>query len=137
MLVPMPGRGLRRVACPLPGPLPWRLLAGALLALGVGACGGGPGVPIPGLGTVSVVNQTDLGSAPLTVAEFYLAPAGASDPGPNRLPIPVPPGGVVIIGLFPEGDYDAVAVLEGGGQINFPTTAVRAEQPTDFVIPGP
>lgn len=90
----------------------------------------------PGLGTVSVVNDSDLGSNPLTVLEFYLAPEGSPDPGPNRLVAPVPPGGIVIVGLFPEGLYAAAAVLEGGGQIVFPATQVRAEQPTDFVIPG-
>ena len=118
---------MRQAAC-LPSVL---LLLCALL----GGCGGGDGSANADLGTVSLLNQTDLGMAPLVVTEFYMAPVGESDPGGNLLPLAVQPGGVVIVGLFPAGTYNAVAVLESGPQINFPPTQVQAGQPTNFIVP--
>ena len=108
------------------------LVAGLLLLTG---CGGGQGDGEAGLGTVSLLNQTDLGQAPLVVEAFFLAPVGEADPGENLLAAAVDPGGVVIVGLFPPGTYNAVAVLEGGGQINFPPAEVTPGQPTNFVVP--
>ena len=115
-----------------------RAAAPALVcALILAACGGGSGGGDGGLGTVSLANQTDLGQAPLIVEEFYLAPVGDPNPGQNLLAQSVQPGGIVIVGLFPAGMYNGVAVLEGGGQINFPPMQVVPDQPTDFVVPGP
>lgn len=109
------------------------LLALALLC----SCGGGDGDGNRGLGTVSLVNQTHLGQAPLVVEQFFLAPVGEVQPGDNLLNQAVQPGALVIVGLFPAGSYNAVAVLDGGGQINFPVAEVRPGEPTDFVVPGP
>lgn len=115
---------------------PLGCLAACLPLFLLAGCGGGDGPGIPPLGTVALVNQTDQGQAPLVVDEFYLAPVGEVDPGQNLLAQSVQPGGLVIIGLFPPGTYNAVAVLEGGSQINFPPMAVVQDQPTNFVIPG-
>jgi hypothetical protein len=82
-------------------------------------------------------NETDLGQAPLTVTALFVAPSGSGDPGPNLLTSPVPPGGVVIVGMFAEGAYDAVAQVDVGGNITFQDVLVEAEQPTTLVIPGP
>jgi hypothetical protein len=108
----------------------------AVVGLGAFAgCGGGPGIDEPRLGTVSVRNETDQGQAPLTVVEFYIQPVGSPDPGPNRLMADVPPGGVVILGLFPEGLYNAEAVLDNGASVRFMDVEVRANAPTNFVVP--
>jgi len=107
----------------------------ALLALLPG-CGAREGLAALDLGTVSLVNQTDVGMAPLVVTAFFLAPVGQSSPGPNRLTQDLQPGGIIVVGLFPAGTYNAVAVLEGGLNINFPAREVRAGEPTNFVIPA-
>ena len=99
-------------------------------------CGGGEGVDVPALGTVSLRNETDQGMAPQTVTQFFLVPVGEVAPGPNLLNQPADPGAVVILGLFPEGRYNAVAVLASGLNVNFMDRAVAADQPTNFIIPG-
>ena len=124
-------RGTRHPLC-----APVLLSALGLLLLLLAGCGGGDGSRGASLGTVALLNETDQGQAPLVVDEFYLAPVGAPDPGSNLLAQSVQPGGLVIIGLFPPGTYNGVAVLEGGSQINFPPMAVVPDQPTNFVIPG-
>ena len=68
---------------------------------------------------------------------WSVGPVGEVDPGDNLLTQAVQPGALVIVGLFPVGNYNAVAVLDGGGQINFPVAEVRAGEPTNFVLPGP
>lgn len=123
---------MRQSACLLSAVLLSTLLLTCTLSAG---CGGGGGSSDLAVGTVSLLNQTDLGSAPLVVTEFYMAPVGESNPGANLLPLSVQPGSVVIVGLFPAGIYNAVAVLESGGQINYPPATVVAGQPTNFVIP--
>ncbi len=105
------------------------------ICLLLGSCGGAPGVPQPQFGTVFLLNQSDQGQAPLTVTGFFIQPAGTPDPGPNRLQADVLPGGVVIVGLFPPGLYDAVAVLETGPQVVFTDVEVRTNEPTNFIVP--
>lgn len=119
---------------------PW--LAGCLallvLAGGVvlGGCGGGSGNGGAGApGTVALRNETDQGMAPLTIEQFFLEPVG-SGISSNRLPTTLPPGGVVIIGLFPPGLYNASAIIEGGGAITWMDEEIVAGQPKNFVIPG-
>lgn len=112
------------------------LVSIALLVLPLGACGGGEGLDVPAFGTVALVNQTDQGMAPQTVTQFFLVPVGQVAPGPNLLTQPADPGAVVILGLFPEGRYNAVAVLAGGLNVNFLDREVVGGQPTNFVIPG-
>ncbi len=107
----------------------------ALAAFPLG-CGSQGALASLDLGTVTVLNQTDVGMAPLVVTAFFLAPVGDPSPGPNRLAQDLQPGGIAIVGLFPAGTYNAVAVLEGGLNINFPAQEVRAGEPTNFVIPG-
>lgn len=105
-----------------------------LCTLGCGGSGGdGGGSP----GTVAILNQTDLGQAPLTVEEFFLEPVGGGPSAGNRLTGTVPPGGVVILGLFPPGLYNATAVLEGGVNQNWINEEIRAGEPKNFVIPPP
>lgn len=112
-------------------------LAILLVAVPVlGGCGGGDGGPLEALGTVALRNETDQGMAPLTVTQVFLAPAGTGAPGDNLLAQPVGPGGVVILGLFPAGSYDAVAVLSSGLNVNFVDQVVAADQPLTLVIPG-
>ncbi len=118
---------MRQAAC-----LPSVLL---LVCVLLGGCGGGDGSASADLGTVSLLNQTDLGMAPLVVEAFYLAPVGETNPGANLLLLPVQPGGLVVVGLFPAGTYNAVAVLDTGAQINYPPTQVQAGEPTNFIVP--
>jgi len=106
-----------------------------LVASSLAGCGGGGESRDADLGTVALLNQTDLGQAPLIIQAFFLAPVGETDPGDNLLAGSVEPGGVVIVGLFPAGMYNAVAVLDGGGQINFPPAEVFPGQPTNFIVP--
>ena len=114
---------------------PWLALL-LLAVLPIPACGGGEGSPNGALGTVALRNETDQGMAPLTVTEFFLAPSGHVGPVDNLLAQPVGPGGVVILGLFPEGTYDAVAVLSSGLNVNFVDQVLAPDQPLTFVIPG-
>lgn len=107
----------------------------SLVLLGAAACGGAGGPGQPGTGTVSVRNESHLGQAPVTVEAFYLRPNGDTDPGDNLLHAPVQPGGVVIVGLFPAGLYDAVVVLDNGGSLPFLEVRVARDAPTNFVIP--
>lgn len=126
---PPTGRGFARL-----GFILWVAACGLLPA-----CGGGDAadaVGSLGLGTVALRNETDQGMAPLTVTEFYLVAQGEAGPGPNLLAQPALPGSVVIIGLYPAGAYDAVAVLSTGLNVNFVGEVVVAGQPTNFVIPG-
>ena len=127
---------MRHAASPFPARSARRL--GWLTALSVcllAGCGTSADERLPDLGTVSLLNQTDLGMAPLIVEAFFLAPVGETNPGNNLLATAVPPGGIVIVGLFPPGRYNAVAVLDGGGQINFPPAEVIPGQPTNFIVP--
>lgn len=117
------------------GPLAAALVLCAL-CVALGGCGSGSGADDPRLGTVIVRNETDQGQAPLTVVEFYLQPVGVADAGPNRLMAHVPPGGIVIVGLFPEGLYNAEAILESGPSVRFQDVEVRANQPANFVVPS-
>lgn len=110
------------------------LLGISLLLLGSAACGGGGGADDALPGTVAVLNQSDLGMAPLVVEQFFLEPVAGGATG-NRLRTTIPPGGVVILGLFPAGLYNASAVLEGGGSINWLNEEVRPGEPKNFVIP--
>jgi len=112
-----------------------RLFILAVLACASGGCGDRTGDTGPQLGTVAVLNQTDLGTAPLTVEAFFLEPVGTSASGGNRLVDTIPPGGVVIVGLFPPGLYNATAVLEGGLNINWVDEVIQAGEPKNFVIP--
>lgn len=109
----------------------------ACVAACLPGCGGADGLGELGVGTVAVLNTSDQGMAPLVITEFYLSVAGSGVPGPNRLAQPVQPGGVVILGPFPAGLYDAVAVLQVGGNVVFMDREVRAGEPTNFVIPAP
>ncbi|MDA1193991.1 MAG: hypothetical protein O2894_02295 [Planctomycetota bacterium] len=109
------------------------LLAVALLPLV--ACGGGQGDPLQVVGTVALRNETDVGMAPQVVTQFFLTPT-AGGPTTNLLTQDVDPGAVVILGLFPVGTYDAVAVLASGGSVVFLDREIRADQPTTFVVPG-
>ncbi len=109
----------------------------SLALLPLGGCGAADGLPDLGLGTVFVANQTNLGMAPLTVTQFFIAPVGDTNPGDNRLGQPLDPGDIQTLGLFFEGTYNAVAVLESGLNVNFPPREVRSGEPTTFVIPGP
>ena len=118
-----------------------RLRSGlALLSLAcacaLGACGDSGGPRAPQLGTVSIVNETDQGMAPLTVEQLFLRPVGEVDPGENLLEASVPPGGIVIVGLFPPGLYNATAVLQGGSAIQYMDIEVRPNEPTNLVIPA-
>ena len=114
--------------------LPVLLLAGVVLLLA--GCGGGAGTDEPGLGTVALRNETDQGMAPQVVTAFWLVPAGSGDPGPNRLAQDLEPGGVVILGLFPAGTYDAIARLASGFDVQFQGHVVVAGEATTFVVPG-
>ena len=100
------------------------------------ACGGSGGGPEAQFGTVAIVNESDMGQAPLTVTAFFLQPVGVADPGENLLKQDVLPGAVVIVGLYAPGFYNAVAVLSGGSSIQYMDVEVRANEPTNFVIPG-
>ncbi|MDF1702643.1 MAG: hypothetical protein P1V36_15950 [Planctomycetota bacterium] len=121
---------------PLRRALTLGLLGGLLAGLLQGCGGGGAGDDPLALGTVSLRNESDLGMAPLTVTQFFLVPVGEVAPGTNLLSQPAAPGAVVILGLFPAGTYNAVAVLSSGLNINFLDRTVVAGQPTTFVIPG-
>ncbi len=112
------------------------LLALLLLPLAPACGGGGGGDAAPSLGTVAVRNETDQGMAPLVVTQFFLVPVGDPGPGPNLLGQALDPGGVEIVGLFPEGLYNAVAVLASGANVTFVDRQVTAGQPTTFVVPG-
>lgn len=117
-----------------------RLLVGLLLVglfLATTSCGGGQGTPGQDVGTVALLNQSDLGMAPLVITEFYFQPVGVGGLASNLLTQDLQPGGIVIVGLFPEGLYNAVAVLELGGTISFLDVPVTAGQPTNIVIPTP
>lgn len=105
-----------------------------LLAPGCGgSSGGGPEAP----GTVAILNQTDQGQAPRIVEQFFLEPVGGGPTVGNRLKGVVPPGGVVIVGLFPPGLYNATAVLEGGVNQNWVDEEIRPGEPKNFVISPP
>jgi len=84
---------------------------------------------------VALLNQSDQGTAPLTIEQFFLQVSGRRDAGPGLLSASLPPGGVVIVGLFPAGLYNAVAVLEGGLNVTFMDIEVRPGEPTNFVVP--
>jgi hypothetical protein len=109
---------------------------GLAVCLLLPACGPGGGSGGQRVGTVAIVNDSDQGMAPVSVEEFYLQPVGTMDPGSNLLAEDVLPGGVVLVGLFPPGFYNAVAVLDVGGNITFMDVEVRAGEPTNFVIPA-
>lgn len=111
---------------------PWRLTLSALLLLLAG-CGGAAGASDALPGTVSVLNQTDQGMAPLVVEQFFLEPVTGGNAG-NRLGSTIQPGGIVILGLFPAGFYNASAVLEGGVNVNWVNEEVRPGEPKNFVI---
>jgi len=83
---------------------------------------------------VVVLNQTDLGMAPLVVEHFFLESVSGGSAG-NRLRSTIPPGGVVILGLFPPGLYNATAVLEGGVNLHWVDEEVRPGEPKNFVVP--
>jgi len=108
-----------------------------LLALGLllTGCGGSAGDRTLEAGTVALLNQSDLGQAPLTIEQFFLQPIDVREAGPNLLHASLPPGGVVILGLYPPGAYNAIAVLEGGLNVNFQDVEVRPGQPTNFIVP--
>ena len=111
------------------------LLLGSVL-LSVPACGGGAGDGNSVPGTVAVINQTDLGMAPLDVEQFFLQPVDGSGPVPvNLLRQVLQPGGVEIVGLFPAGLYNATAVLEGGSNVNWMNEEIRPGEPKNFVVP--
>ena len=118
---------------PLLPPLPFLLVLVALLALP--ACGGGSGDRQPVPGTVALLNQSDQGMAPVTIEQFFLEPVGASGNSGDRLSATVEPGGVVIVGLFPAGLYNAVAVLDTGGSIVWNDEEIFAGQPKNFIVP--
>ena len=106
-------------------------LAFALAALGLSACGGGePSTGVAPAGTVALANETDQGVLPLTVEQIFVRPAGAVEPAQNLLSEPVAPGGLVILGRFPQGQYDVVAVVEGNLQWAQNGVVVVAGQPT-------
>lgn len=121
-----------------PGPASRGLALALALALLAGApgCGNGGTPREPEPGTVVLVNESDQGMTPLTVESFFLQPDGEADPGADRLGQDLLPGGVAIIGLFPPGLYDALAVLSNGLSIPFSNRPVRAGEPSNFVIPA-
>jgi hypothetical protein len=109
-------------------------LVHALLAAGCGGGAGGAGAGGTTPATVALRNETDLGMAPLVVEEFFLDPVGAPSSG-NRLPSTVLPGGVVILGPFPPGLYNATAVLEGGTNVNWVDEELLPGEPKNFIVP--
>lgn len=108
-----------------------------LLPLFLAACGGGAGAKAPNYGTVSIQNETDGSQAPQTVVAFYMQPMGVTDAGLDLLRAPIPPGGVVIVGHFPPGLYDAEVVLSIAANLVFRELEVRAGEPTNIVVPAP
>jgi hypothetical protein len=113
----------------------WAPRAVLALALFLASCGGSGGAQEVELGTVALRNESNLGMAPLTIEQFFLQPVGVTDAGSNRLSATLPPGGTVIVGLFPPGLYNGVAVLQGGFNVNFQDMEVRAGQATNFIVP--
>lgn len=113
----------------------WAPGAVLTLALLLASCGGSGAEQAVELGTVALRNETNLGMAPVTIEQFFLQPVGVVNAGSDHLSTSVPPGGVVIVGLFPPGLYNGIAVLEGGFNVNFQDMEVRAGQATNFVVP--
>lgn len=111
--------GLIGLAAPLPG------------------CGGdgGGSAGVGGLGTLTLRNDSHLGMAPTTIEQFFFLPAGSTSTPVNLLSQPIVPGTQAIIGLFPEGTYNGVAVITGGFGINFNDVQMTADQPTTLVVP--
>ena len=110
---------------------------GVLLALVLGAsatagCGGGQdaALPAPRLGTLSFANETDQGSLAFTVVQLFVQQRGVPAAPVNLLAEPVAPGGLVIVGQFPEGLYDVLAVVESNLSVPFNDVALVANQPT-------
>lgn len=110
------------------------LLLALLLTLGT-ACGGGESQRVPEPGTLSVVNNSDQGMAPVTVTSFFFVPAAGGTSPTDLLEAPINPGGVVIVGQFQEGLYNGVAVLDVGGQVPFNDVEMKPGEPTTLVIP--
>ena len=109
----------------------WLPLAVAGLLL-LGSCGGGPGngAASIGDGTLSFRNASDLGTLPLDVLEIRIQPAGTSNLSDNLLSEPIAPGGLVILGKYPAGLYDVVALVEGNFNAPFNDVLIRPDQPT-------
>ncbi|MDJ0976144.1 MAG: hypothetical protein QNJ98_16915 [Planctomycetota bacterium] len=116
---------------------PRRIAAALALvaALALAGCGGASGDAVPGLGTLSLVNASHLTQAPAAIDEFFLVPQGASSNPSNQLAAPVDPGGIVIVGLYPEGTYDAALVLEGGFLVPMNGVEIRPDEPTTLTYP--
>lgn len=117
-----------------------RLLRALLLVaatLPLAACGGSAGssAGVGGLGTVTLVNNSHLGMAPTTIEQFFFLPAGSNQTPLNLLREPIVPGAQAIVGLFPEGTYNGVAVISGGFGINFNDIEVMPNQPTTLTVP--
>lgn len=110
------------------------LLCLAWVALAA-ACGGGEGGSGgPAFGIVSLDNRSDEGQAPVTVVSFVMQSDDMDAPTDNLLLAPVPPGGVVILGQFEPGTYDAVALLDTSLSVVFTDMEVRGDQSTTFVV---
>lgn len=112
-----------------------RLVGMALVGLALAGCGGGAAEATPGVGTLSVVNASHLTQAPATIEQVLLVPSGASLSPANQLSAPVAPGGIVIVGLYPAGLYDAALVLEGGFLVAFNGVEIRSGEPTTLTYP--
>ncbi len=114
----------------------WTLALLVASLLGLGACGArGSGAEAPALGTVSLINESDLGQAPVTIYSFFFQAVGDNSPPLDHLSLPVGPGGVVIVGQFAEGTYNGLAVIDGGFAVPFNDVIVVRDQPTNLTVP--